>query len=279
MDRNAKEITHSLKEDRKLIQPWLPFLRAVAFHKDGNWDGLPNKILRGRDMPYTPRDCSLPAWHKRWEASKSRWQSFIAGDSLPDREWAKILTWDMEWVRQRKEADRQWVWPSSYYEGCLIMAAKALRKLDPNRQSLAADVLRSRLDWQLNLLRGQDEKSEFQMSGSLWTLSCVESSETADEVNKCVSSFKSIADWDSFMTHRSRIRKARLLIINSRKMSKNEMSQLESLMGGIQDRDPVSRFDYREEKRLYQTIMDRSGDIQAALEAVNRESKQFRFHF
>ena len=67
MDRNREEIAKAVK-NRSQMESWLPFIRAVAYQREGAWPGIPVRTLRGKDMEFSPADCSLTTWKKRWES-------------------------------------------------------------------------------------------------------------------------------------------------------------------------------------------------------------------
>ena len=161
MDQNAKEINKSMKKKR-LYNLWLPYVRAVAFSRNGDWSGLNSKKLRGKDANHSPMDCSLATWKNRWEGSRDQWQKFIDGRALPNEEWAKILVWDVTWIKQRLK-HRKWIWPKNYYEACFIMARKALRSIKGIETSLSAKVFDSRLKWAVSLINDEDGDEEFEM--------------------------------------------------------------------------------------------------------------------
>lgn len=72
MDKYRKKIVKS-----RNLKQWLPYLRLVAFSRNGSIDGLRSRVLRGSGSTvFAPKDCSVGAWKHRWEKSTSEWRSF-----------------------------------------------------------------------------------------------------------------------------------------------------------------------------------------------------------
>jgi len=278
MDRNRDEIGKNLKS-RGQLESWLPFIRAIAYQREGSWPGIPIRTLRGKDMEFSPADCSLASWKKRWESSAGQWQGLLAGSSFPATDWARVLVWDSDWIRFRVIQDRQWLTPRSYYEACMSMALKALNELSSNKEKVEAEVIRSRLKWKLNLLSGQVSDTQFQMSGALWVLSCIESAEHVEEMKNCMNSMKLGCDWSAFLENRAHLREARLIVSENSIINKDQLDRLKLLNEKLSSVDQFTRFDYTEEKKLFQLVIEKAGQVAPAVQAVNQQNQMFRFDY
>lgn len=278
MDRNREEIAKNLK-NRSQLESWLPYIRAVAYQRDGSYPGIPSRTLRGKDVEFSPAECSLASWKKRWDSSHGQWQSLLSGSAFPTSDWARILVWDTDWIRYRTVQEKQWLSPSSYYEACMNMALKALAELSQAKDTVEAEVFRSRLKWKLNLLRGNSSDTQFQMSGSLWVLSCIESAEHPDEIKNCLSSLRLGREWTRFLEHRGFLREARIIISENSIVNRDQLDRLRFLIDKVQSVDPFTRFDYSEEKKLFQLVIDKSGHVASAVQAANQQNQLFRFDY
>ena len=277
MDANRDEINRSLKS-RKLLELWLPYVRAVAFSRDGQWSGVNSRVLRGKDNPFTPADCSQDAWSKRWQSAEDKIEDVLAAKLVVQQDWARLLFWDVEWIKQRIFPKNGWVFPGSYYEACILMASKSM-KSQSSEEQWDRRVILSRLKWQQNLLLGTDSNQEYQMSGILWSLSCIETSESGDDLGNCIKSIKPSKDWLAYLEHRMNLRQARLLIFENSQLNENRLSVLKSAVQKILERDPMTRFDYDDEKELFAKVIELDGNIAAAVRTINAQKKHVRFRY
>lgn len=278
MDRNKKEINQSIVKNRKMYRLWLPFIRAVAFKKDGSWPGLSAVRLRDKDAQYAPVDCSYKAWLTRWQESHSEWKGFLAGSILPEKDWAKVLVWDEVWIKQRT-LDPNWRFPANYYEACLRIARKALKKSATPELQAEANIFNARLKWSISTINGEEIRDEFQMSGGLWSLSCIESTLDGDQLDSCTADKKAIPAWKELIERRIELRKARLLLINHSRLSEPYIKQLRQQLEKIAQKDPYTRFDYKEEMRFLQVIMQNGGDIEKAAKKYQDRKPALKFDY
>ncbi|NRA64087.1 MAG: hypothetical protein HRU19_06355 [Pseudobacteriovorax sp.] len=270
MDRNQKSISKSLKKRGKAAY-WLPYVRAVAFSRDGTWKGVSQKKLRGKDAANAPQDCSLAAWKNRWSNSQDKWKPFLDGKILPSEDWARLLVWDENWVKQRTIND-QWKWPLNYYAACMRMARKALRKTVKLEDSIEAKIFDSRLKWAISFVNDEEYGNEFEMFGGLWSLSCIESTVDSEEINKCLENKGFSKSWKDLLDRRVKLRRARIILANYSKLSESNLKNLKSSIEKIVLKDPFIKFDYREELKFFQLLIQRGGD-QESLEKMFREKK------
>ena len=278
MDRNQKKVNQSIKQNRKMYRLWLPLIRAVAFKKDGVWPGISAKKLRDKDAQYAPMDCSMKAWAKRWQDSRGEWKSFLSGKSLPEKDWAKVLVWDETWVKHRS-INASWRFPSNYYEACMRIARRALLKTTTSDLQLEANIFNARLKWSISTINDEEIRDEFEMSGGLWSLSCVESSIDADQLDSCAGDKKFVTPWKELIERRIKLRKARLILANHSRLSEPYVKQLRQAVEKIAVKDPYTKFDYKEEMRFFQYVMQNSGDIDAAEKAFLERKSPLKFEY
>ena len=267
VDRYAKQIVRS-----RDLSDYAPFLRLVAFSRDGQIDGLKAGVLKGSQPWLAPGDCSQESWRLRFERSKGEWSGLIAGRDLPKKDWAKILLWDPYWIIRRSHYYPEWRDPKSYYEACLRMAAKGLEALvvAPTESELLENkrVLLSRLNWLLILVGGTESASEFQMSGTLWALSCIESSERDKSAGECVAQSDYSDEWKRLLGARRALRETSLVLVKKKSLKWAEIEGFKQGIDVLPASDAMTGFDYQIELRFYQQIVLSNGNIAAAMEAV-----------
>ena len=267
IDRYTKQIVRS-----RDIVDWAPFLRLVAYGRDGQIDGLKNGVLRGNQPWFAPNDCSLEGWRGRWEKSKGEWNGFILGKELPKtKDWAKVLLWDPYWIIRRSHyAD--WRDPKSYYEACLRIAVKGLEAVSiaPTETELTENrkILLSRLNWLLILIAQTQTTNEFQMSGTLWALSCIESSERDKSSGECIASTDFSDEWKRYLAARRGLRESSLTLVKKKSLKGGEIDAFKQSIDTLSATDYVTGFDYQIELRFYQQIVLSNGNIGVAMEAM-----------
>ncbi|SMF22017.1 hypothetical protein [Pseudobacteriovorax antillogorgiicola] len=278
MDRHRVDINRALKKRRSYLL-WIPYVRAVSFAKNGSWEGLSAKKLRGKDAHFSPLDCSLDAWKDRWQKSRNQWTDFLEGKSLPQQDWAKVLLWDPRWIGQRVRHP-YWIEPRNYYEACLKMAVKSLETSTDAESDLETKVVLSRLKWNLNHideLSMLGEEEEYQMSGSLWVLSCIESSADSEAVAQCSESMSFGRDWKRLIGERQRLREARLMLANNSSLQGQKLEDFKSSIQNVPQRGFTTKFDYREEIKFFQLIIQNEGKLEQAEVKMRERSPSLRF--
>ncbi len=274
VDRNRSDILSAMKK-KKSFALWIPYVRSVAYarNRDGLWDGVNAKKLRGTADSFLPQDCSVAAWDERWKASRGEWDSFLEGRRLPKEEWARILMMDTHWIKNRSPM-AGWADPGSYHEACLRMAAKSMEKFAPEDNN--AKTLLARLRWQLSAIAGNSPSAEYEMSGTLWATSCLEDVHGADELKTCLNSVKVRGDWQDYFEAMMIIRKMSLLAHEGPQMAENDGQELNNLMNSFASKKAVAFLDYDVELKFYQEIIQQKGNVKAAKSAVQRKYPSVR---
>lgn len=273
MDRNRAEINQALRKKKGFVQ-WLPYVRSVAFARDGKWDGLPTKRLRGQVESSMPQDCSIAAWDDRWRKSQDEWSAFLEGRDLPREEWASILILDSHWVRNRSPMPG-WIDPGSYYEGCLRTAMKSLMRVSGENGD--AKILLSRLRWQLGVIGRNSPSEEYEMSGTLWAISCLEDVDDAGEIRGCFSSVKLRRPWQNFFDSSVVLRKMAVLVGNKSQLSDGDVRTLAGLADDLSGNGSELPVSYDEEMRFYQEIIQQKGNVRAARSVLQKRYPSIQF--
>lgn len=276
MEKNSSEVNRSMKR-KGYFKAWLPYIRAFAFSTSGDWKGLNAKKLRGKDANFSPADCSLATWKSKWESSKGQWASFLEGRVLPNQDWARILVWDTTWIKQRLN-HKYWLSPRNYYEACILMARKALNQ-SIEKTSLEAKVIDARLKWSLSLINDSDADEEFEMSGSLWSLSCVESSNDDEAIDECIKNKDFNSDWKQLLNFRSNLRKARSILANNSQLQNRHIEDLKNKLQKIEPKDNFTKFDYRDEVKYFQTLIQAGGDLERADKTIKERNSTLNFEY
>ena len=259
MDRNRESINQAMKKKKGLAQ-WLPYVRAVAFSRDGRWDGINSKKLRGKIEEPLPQDCSMAYWEQTWLNSRSQWSPFLEGTLLPRDEWALLLAYDPHWIAHRSPMTG-WLIPGSYHEACMQMALKALQRQSSGTTPWEAKVFIARLRWQLGVINKQVLSEEFQMSGTLWGLSCVEESKDEAELKNCQSSLSLKQGWKDAFDRMVIKRRLHLMIKGDNSLDEGKLAVFEALTKEFAARAETSPWSYAEEVRLFQEIIQQKGNI------------------
>jgi len=239
---------------------WLPYVRAVAFEKDGRWEGLSAKKLRGQAEGFLPQDCSMGAWEQRWTQSRDQWARFLDGREFPKEEWAYLLAMDPHWIRSRTPA-AGWINPGSYAEGCLRMAVKAMQRMTGQDVSWETKVFISRMRWQLGVVNAQTPDEDFEMSGTLWALSCLEDAHEESALKNCLSSVNPKQGWREVFDLGVLHRKIELATHGRNAVEADQLSTFESLVTEFGNRAPGHFLPREPELKYYQEIVQQKGDI------------------
>ncbi|MBF0441403.1 MAG: hypothetical protein HQK54_05825 [Oligoflexales bacterium] len=269
MDRYMKKILRSGNQ-----KDWQPFLRALAFNRDGKIEGAKEGVLRGEGSLTAPKNCSVEAWKTRWQDSKRYWKDYLDGKILPKKDWAKILAWDPFWIKARipspgwfsGERARYPNQPGNYYEACIYMATKALNEITDIPEDLvrSKEIMQARLRFFRNVIRG--EYGEEKLDGSLWTLSCIESSEEIDSLIDCTRQEKYGSEWETLLLSSRRWSEIRIYLKKQNMKKIDKIDYFKTLVQDIQPVGPVSKFDYASDIYLLNQIITFDGNIQMALE-------------
>lgn len=275
MDRNRHEITQQMRKKKGFIQ-WLPYVRSVAFSKEGRWEGLSAKKLKGNADAFLPADCSTATWDDRWRDSRNDWLPFLEGRRMPREEWSRILMMDTHWIKNRSPMPG-WMEPGSYAEACLRMALKSLVKLTNEDSSGDGKVILSRLRWQLGAITGASAAEEYEMSGTLWAMSCLEDAHQADDLKNCFNSVKVRGAWQDFFDAMALVRRMSLLASSDAQLSDPSLREMQGFLNQFSAKSNELFLAYEEEIKFYQEIIAQKGNVKAAKSVVQRKYPGVRF--
>lgn len=274
MKRNSKAINIEINKNSAL-KTWLPFLRSVAFNEKGVWPGLPFRVLKGNAQS-SPSDCSFDAWKRHWISSKKDWSEYVEGRFISKQWWAQILFWDSEWIKFRSLDRSFWLSPNNYYEACLMMAHKSLQTVPaPEQGDIKANIL-SRLAWQKSDSKQEAVSSQFEMFGSLWVLSCIESSDRSSDVDACFQSKSLSNSWKVQLGKKAILKKLLLLTRGKNQLSSNELSDLADLMKLLKSAPPIDGIEYSKEIQFYDRLQSFGGDVKKSLNRHNSKGNRTR---
>ncbi len=276
MDRNRESINAALRK-RRTSALWLPYVRAVAFEKDGRWEGLSFRKLRGHTDGFLPQDCSMGAWEQRWTKSKGDWARFLDGREFPRDEWSHLLAMDPHWIRSRSPSPG-WIHPGTYAEGCLRMAVKAMQRLTGDKDSWEAKVFISRMRWQLGVVNAQVPDEEFEMSGTLWALSCIEDAREVDALKNCQGSVNPKQGWRDVFEVSTLHRKIELTLEGRKSLDGDALSSFEKMVSEFGNRAPPYYLPREPELKFYQEIVQQKGDVEGARDTVQPKYPAINFH-
>jgi len=274
MKQNISAINAEIKQ-KSTLKMWLPFLRTVAFHNKGVWPGIPSRVLRG-DVPNAPSDCSLETWKGEWKSSEKSWSDFVEGQIISKQWWARVLFWDSDWIKYRKTDQTLWLSPGNYYEACLMMAHKSLLAYAvTNQEEIKANIL-SRLAWQMNASKQVSANSQFEMYGSLWVLSCIESSGSSLEVDACFQNKNLSNFWLVQLEKKASVKKLNLLISGKEQLRSIEMEDLGSYLADLKSSPADGVLDYSREIQFFEYLQGLGGNIKKVKERYPEKDKRDR---
>lgn len=275
MDRNRDFINGALKKKKGSAQ-WLPYVRAVAFEKDGRWEGLSAKKLRGQAEGFLPQDCSMGAWEQRWTQSKDQWARFLDGREFPKEEWAYLLAMDPHWIRSRTPAPG-WLNPGSYAEACLRMAIKAMQRMTGDNMSFEAKIFVSRMRWQLGVVNAQVPDEDFEMSGTLWALSCIEDAHEEGALKNCLGSVNPKQGWREAFDVAVLHRKIELALAGNKNLDADQVNGFENLVTEFGSRAPSYYLPREPELKYYQEIVQQKGNVGEARSLIQQKYPAMNF--
>ena len=272
MDRNHDFINQALKH-KKTQLPWRPYVRAVAFEKDGRWEGVTAKKIRGNAAAFLPGDCSMPSWEQRWSQSREQWSKFLSGLDFPQQDWAMLLAMDPHWVQSRSPA-AGWLTPGSYAEGCLRMGLKALQRLPMNANVWEAKVFIARLRWQLGVINGKGPDEDFEMSGALWALSCIEDSVDDAAMRNCMNSVVPKLGWREVFDMALQRRHLEFLVNQKPTLDSEQLAELQVKLAEFIRLSANYPIAYDAEIKFFQEVVEQQGNVQQAKNSLNQRNSQ-----
>ncbi len=275
MDRSRDSINLALKRKKSNVL-WMPYIRAVAFEKDGRWEGMTAKKLRGQADSFLPLDCSMAAWEQRWTQSRDQWARFLDGREFPKEEWAYLLAVDPHWIQVRSPTPG-WINPGSFTEACLRMGIKALQRMTGDNVSFEAKIFISRMRWQLGIVNAQAPDEEFEMSGTLWALSCLDDAREEAKLKNCLDSVNPKQGWREVFDMAIVHRKLELAISGKSVLESELMDSFEENVTEFGNRSANYFLPREPELKFYQEIIQQQGHIGQALAAMEQKYPQMNF--
>lgn len=243
---------------------WLPLLRIYAYQKDGRIERLKPRILKGRGASNAPPDCSVSHWVKEFQGNQDVLTEIVQGVEFNSKSDFRILKWDPHWIRRRSPA-MDWIQPSSYYEACLSMAAKALEDTSLFPEEEPWVDIRARLAWVLSSVDSSRPKSLPEENGILGAIGCIEHADSLESLENCTME-SDVRDWQSLLDRRKIDRSIWILVDRFAHMKRKDLSQLRELVGKVRQIDPSTGMEYGPELRFFQELILNGGRVDAAAE-------------
>lgn len=288
MDENLPDLVDRATRPKRPEPQWMPLLRHYAFQNDGALPNMAPKVLRGDDAPFSPVDCSLRTWRKRWRDGLKSWNDFLTRKRLIRQHWSHLLAWDPHWIRRRDFPG--WLEGENYYVGCLTMADRALTEMfsDATLVSSAADwekmginKLKQRLTWVLETSRtgigGQPVTTAVGNVLAGWT--CVEAARDTKELAKCrdlmvpppgaPSPDQDI--WNAYNEERLGWNMLRIMMPTKGPLPAENLSLLTQQATKMNKADHFTRFDYKVEFRLLRALLKQATPVEKAIEKTQAE--------
>jgi len=269
MEPQVARVVDRAMRKREALTTWIPYLRAYAFLAGaGEIEGFPLKKLRGEAGVAAPADCSLKSWIKRWRDGAADFQSVASGGVLPSDHWGRILAWDPWWINRRGQAG--WSRPRNFYQGCVLMAARAFQQASQQASQQAVNnpgsaAVRERLRLLTESLApalppaiAQDGSRQIKDSSvfGLWT--CMDRARSRVDLDRCLE-----APWHKLMQddyNREKFYWATLRIAAQARMSGDReewhlvRKDLEAFLAGRDHSDSYTRLDYSDELRFIGSV-------------------------
>lgn len=218
----------------------------------------------------------MGAWEQRWTQSKDQWARFLDGREFPREEWAYLLAMDPLWIKSRSPAPG-WLNPGSYAEGCLRMAIKAMQRLTGDNMSFEAKIFVSRMRWQLGVINAQVPDEDFEMSGTLWALSCIEDAHEDSGLKNCLGSVNPKQGWREAFEVGVLHRKIELALTGNKNLDDEAMKSFESLVNDFGSRAPSYYLPREPELKYYQEIVQQKGNLGEARNLIQQKYPAINF--
>lgn len=178
------DIIKQMSKSRSSYRSLIGFVRIYAFQfNEGVVSNFKPSLLSGLSRNAAPTDCSLTEWQNQWQSVSDL--NGQLGVSLADGNtwWVKILFWNPHWMAWRQDSTLKFE-PRSYFEGCLMMAQKALETNQTLTPDAKSEIL-ERLEVIGAILNGRDRSVEANPFGVLGYISCLDRAKNLDELNLC----------------------------------------------------------------------------------------------
>jgi len=283
MEKLLPKILPKVKNSRSLYNQWIPYLRLLAFQKEGELPGLNAKLLRGMGKFAAPNDCSYESWLSRWRSSFSEWGVFD-GSGAPSikNDWSRVLLWDSNWMYRRRSAPG-WKKISHYYEACLLMSRKALvslrdQSLVPLESKNIAESFIERMTFQIDMTHGVPSKVGNPSSPIVLKLSnCLESATTMEELSSCNKPSALNKQWGDYFTWVEARQKMFIFLQDKSALSDDQLSDLRKIHHNLKTIDPLTEFSYQAELQYFVAILLNNGSLLEARKQVGYEFPEVSF--
>jgi hypothetical protein len=265
-------------KSRRMYGEWIPYLRAFAYLKDGQIEGVSPRLLRGMDAQLpAPNDCSVAAWRTAWTQGEASFADLMAGKYFGQHAWTQILFWDVTWI-SRREPMSGWNEPKSYFSACLMMAVKSLEDY-PNQNHIdAVTDFGLRMKNQLQKLGdSRFDGVELPNSPLLASLTCIDRAVGQAALAACESPKDMNADLVQYV---SSYRKRAEIFLNLKSQStlaSDQLQSLQNLSAEVSLKDPMTGFSYQAEIGFIGAIVKLSGSIKDAVKQVQNEFPEVKF--
>lgn len=102
------------------------------------------------------------------------------------------------------------------------------------------------------------------MAGTVWALSCYESSEEIDSLNECRIKKTLGPEWLKHFEQIGKWNEIRILMEEKQQLSSSDLQGLKSIMPILRGNNPYSRLDYNPEVRFFQEVIANQGQLNKA---------------
>jgi len=283
MERILPKLLPKVKNSRNLYNQWIPYLRLLAFQRDGELPGLNAKLLRGMGKFAAPNDCSYESWQRRWKSGVSEWGAFD-GRVAPSikSDWARLLLWDSNWMYRRRGA-MGWKKISHYYEACLLMARKALinvreqETISADKKNLAQGFI-DRMSFQIDLTHGvRTYKVDTFLPKVLEVSTCIESATSQAALTACKKSNVKNQRWIDYLTWGEARQKMFIHLHEKASLNDQQLSDLRKIHHNLKNIDPLTEFSYQAELQYFVAILLNNGSLSEARKQVGYEFPEVSF--
>lgn len=267
-----------LVKSNKVQVAWAPLLRMYAFYTTGSIDGVSPKLIRGELSAAAPQDCSVESWKLRWRENAGQVVQFLQGRALSKNPWTKVLSIDPNWLRRR--SFKGWLKPRSYYEGCIMTAATAMRSIAGDssfgsepQDGVTADVLTMvsrRLQQQLDMITTGRVITASDKNSVLGAMTCVESWGSIPDLDSCRSSITE-GPLKPLMDEKYGMALVRVAVNQAQGAPDPKLTMaIQSYLPKMGAEDLMSRLDVTAEFKLL-TYLSNGGSVDLSLTKVEQE--------
>jgi hypothetical protein len=131
--------------------------------------------------------------------------------------------------------------------------------------------------WQLGVVNAQVPDEDFEMSGTLWALSCIEDAHEENALKNCLGSVNPKQGWREAFDVSVLHRKIELALSGKSSLDDEPLKSFENLVSDFGNRAPGYYLPREPELKYYQEIVQQKGNIREAQSVIKQKYPALNF--